>query len=246
MTLKPILSLLALMFASATYGDNKPTPLKLTDGRVFTEWRIMSETATHVFLKHRGGGVKVAKQLLPAELRAAYPIDEAKAKAEAAALAESERVGKQRKAEVEAERIKQHQALAAKSAARSRAVGDAVEKHRTGEAIRQAIDAESSDARQAEQYERMYAIVRTRAKRYYEAERRNGSGATLVFKIDYEFNEPRQVPGWSDRYEITGVAHYQYYDSVWGGSFSSHVGYFSALIAKGRCVDFTPRSSPTM
>lgn len=237
------LVLLALpLFAAA----EKAHPLKLADGRVFTEWTITGETASAVFVKYKGGGAKIAKKLLPPDVLAKYPIDDDAIKAEQAALAKAERAGNERKAMVEAARARDEEQRKATRATREQAVAAAVEAKRTEIAIARSVAAETPARALGDDPERLYALVRARAKRYYEAERRNGSGATLLFGINYEFDEPRPVPGWTERFEITGVAHYQFYDSVWGGSFSSHVGYFSAVIARGRVIDFTPRNGPAM
>ncbi len=55
--------------------------IALSDGRVFHDARIASQTPRTVVIAHAGGLAAVGKELLPADLRSQYPIDEAAARA---------------------------------------------------------------------------------------------------------------------------------------------------------------------
>ena len=54
--------------------------IALTDGRVFRDASVLSQTPRTVVIKHADGLSGVAKTLLPAELAARYPLDEAAAR----------------------------------------------------------------------------------------------------------------------------------------------------------------------
>jgi hypothetical protein len=74
-------SVIGWLFVSSAANE----PLRLLDGRVFYDWQVLSETATTVTIKHKGGGLKFEKRFLPEALLKVYPIDkEAVAKAAAA------------------------------------------------------------------------------------------------------------------------------------------------------------------
>jgi hypothetical protein len=66
--------------------------LKLTDGRVFEDYRITTQTPTTVTVRHAGGMARIEKKLLPPEVLEAYPVDEAAAPAEAAEIAKGRAV----------------------------------------------------------------------------------------------------------------------------------------------------------
>ena len=55
--------------------------ITLRDARVLRDARIVSQTPRNVTVRHAGGLSSVAKTLLPAELQAKYPVDEAAAQA---------------------------------------------------------------------------------------------------------------------------------------------------------------------
>src|SRR6266496_4315921 len=65
----------AMMSASAFAAD-----ILLKDGRVFKDAVIMSQTPRTVMIKHTTGLSSVAKELLPPEIQAQYPVDEAAAR----------------------------------------------------------------------------------------------------------------------------------------------------------------------
>lgn len=90
-TLRFMLALFAAVAAA------RAESITLTDGRVFEEAKITTQTPTHVTVRHQGGLQQVPKKLLPAELAAKYPIDEvaaekARVRAEAASRLNQDRV----------------------------------------------------------------------------------------------------------------------------------------------------------
>lgn len=110
--LLPIFLAASLFSAVAAAAD-----LTLTDGRTFAEYRVVSQTAARVTIRHQGGMSVVEKSLLPPELLAAYPIDKEAAVAEAAKIDEGKRLYEEQRAAVAAER-------AASSAARDERVAE--------------------------------------------------------------------------------------------------------------------------
>lgn len=70
----------ALALFAATAAARAET-ITLTDGRVFADAKILSQTPTHVTVRHGAGMIQIAKTLLRGDLRAKYPVDEAAAAA---------------------------------------------------------------------------------------------------------------------------------------------------------------------
>jgi hypothetical protein len=65
-----------LLFRSLSFA----TDLTLTDGRVYKNATIMSQTPLTVIVKHSAGLSSVSKNILPPELRTRYPADETAAR----------------------------------------------------------------------------------------------------------------------------------------------------------------------
>ncbi len=97
-------AILLLAFAS-TPAVASAADVTLTDGRTFHDATIVSQTPRKVVIKHARGLSGIEKTLLPADLRAAYPFDEAAARA-------AERQAAEARARADAF----HQAEAARSA----------------------------------------------------------------------------------------------------------------------------------
>lgn len=50
--------------------------ITLTDGRAFKDAKVLSQTPTHVTIRHAAGMNQISKAVLPDDLRAKYPIDQ--------------------------------------------------------------------------------------------------------------------------------------------------------------------------
>lgn len=215
------LFLTGLSFASAA---DVASSLQLTDGRVFADWKILSETPSSLVLKHKNGIAKVGKNLLPPDVLAAHPIDPEGAKREAENLAAAARAGEERQAALEAKNARLNEAAAHTKAANPTPVPSAPSVN----------------------YDVLENAATDRADEYFKTVRTNGSGYSLVFNFKTSELETRPVPGWSDRYEVTGKVRYQYYESTWGGSFSSVNSRFTVLLEyrpgdrRPKVVGFTP------
>jgi hypothetical protein len=205
--IKKILTVfVACVFALAAFGaDSKPAILKLSDGRTFSAWAIMSQTASAVVVKHKGGIVKIDKKLLPPDVLSLYPINEAKAEAEAAALARAKQAGDERRAEVEAQQQREYQlrlarAQAGQPSASAAANGPA--------AVAVLSPADHQKAAQA---------LRDRTERYFRGEFRNGATYSYIRDVSIDNIEIAPNQGWPGEYTISGKGHVTYYDSRYRG-----------------------------
>jgi len=104
---------LALLFAITSVAAG--ADLQIADGRIFKDYRIVSQTATTVTVRYTDGIAKVEKIKLPPDLLAQYPVDEKAAEAEAAEIAKGKALYQARaKATVQkAENVMQARAAAA-------------------------------------------------------------------------------------------------------------------------------------
>ena len=75
------LPLAAALFVLPLFSYLHGADITLRDARVLKDARIVSQTPRNVTVRHAGGLSSVAKTLLPAELQAKYPVDEAAAQA---------------------------------------------------------------------------------------------------------------------------------------------------------------------
>lgn len=78
--MKRLITVPALLLAFAAALPASAADLTLTDGRTFRDASIVSQSPRKVVIKHADGLSGVEKTLLPAELSARYPIDEAAAR----------------------------------------------------------------------------------------------------------------------------------------------------------------------
>jgi hypothetical protein len=208
--------------------------LELSDGRIFKDFRIISQTHSTVMVRHARGMAKVDKALLPPSLQDRYPIDR-----EAAASEEEK---------AQAARAKKQAAEDKAAAAEAKRIADI-----RAEEIRKNVE---FMARQSERLNptvdpgAVTDAVRRRAERYFNSERQpTGNNSSLKFTVSVEIDPPKAVPGWKNRFDVIGVGWYQYFDSK-GASFASDQSWFAAVVqldARGRptVVSFSPlRTEP--
>src|SRR5688500_1341367 len=112
---------LLLFFAIASLAC--AADLKLTDGRTFKDYRILSPTPTTVVVRHAGGAAKIPKQLLPADVLKSFPIDEEAAAVEAEQNAKGKALYEAQAKALLEQRAKEHAARLEKN----KPVADAVE-----------------------------------------------------------------------------------------------------------------------
>lgn len=66
--------LLLLQGVVAFAAAPNPEPLELSDGRIFEDWSVIRQTDDTITIRYAKGAAKIAKELLPPELLARYPI----------------------------------------------------------------------------------------------------------------------------------------------------------------------------
>lgn len=193
--------------------------LTLTDGRVFRDYRIVSQTASTVMIRYAKGAAKVEKQLLPPEILSQYPIDQEAVAAEA----------------------KAKEAEAAKAALR-----DQEAKKRQKEENDAFMKQQMERLHPTDTVEAITELVRQRVDRYVKTERKS-PWAGYTADINVTADTPRAVDGWDRRYEVTGVAWWQFFDSH-GASFGADKTWFRVDIRPDRngqlrVMDFAALSS---
>jgi hypothetical protein len=231
--------------------------LKLKDGREFKDYTIVAETATTITIRAGRAVVKVSKTLLPPDLLAKHPIDEAGAAAEAEenakgkavydaqvrAAAEEAKANQARKAESDQKRAEQKEIEAARAEGRRAAELAAARNEGAKAATKELTDAERR-RRQADQAiaetnaraagiaspaaaAKVKEVVRDYADTYFKTEYVRPANLTLEMKI--RLDEPRAVPAWANRYEATGLATWSSYVPQ-GSGFTSDKSYFEATV----------------
>lgn len=186
----------ALTAITATAAD-----ILLIDGRVLKNAEIISQSPSAVMIRHDTGLCSAQKKLLPADLLAKYPIDEAGERI-AEQKAEEGRRAASEWAKSEAQRIERLRADRAESAA-ANALRDA--------AIQVAEDTAYASARRE---------ITSRAKDWFRLEYKaaNGSRLTMGSTIVLDTLEP--VTGWPGCWRATGRARVEQYQSQ-GSTFTT-------------------------
>jgi hypothetical protein len=92
MFLKLFLAGLFVMASPASGAE-----LVLKDGRVFKEWKVMSVSAGYLTIRHADGAARVAKELLPPELLAKFPVDAAALEAEKREIERGRRIAEEQR-----------------------------------------------------------------------------------------------------------------------------------------------------
>jgi DNA-binding protein H-NS len=215
-----LMKTIRFIFAAATISASTfAADITLKDGRTFKDATIVSQTPRKVTIKHAAGLGSVAKDLLPSELLAQYPIDEAAAR--------------------EAER----QAVLARQAAREfekaeaeRATRVRAQREATATANEAAVGRDS--AREDAQYSAVEADALQRARQYFQYEYNPGNNSAATWDSNVTLSEVRPVEGWAGRWFVKGRAYMKYYQSQ-GRTFTSQTRDFEAYYYKdGRKTNF--------
>ena len=221
---------LLILFAFVTTAhsqDAEPTKLgdvKLSDGRVYKAAIFVSETPTHITVRHEGGLAKLDKAKLPAAMRSQYPIDQAAAERERAAEETS-------KAKIESDRRKLRDYEQAQSAKAAR--------ERRTTATTNAAQAASEEARAAATADQARQAAQRGAENYFRTTWRPGNTAVRVtdLLVTMETFEPK--PGWPGQWTFSGEGYVEFYMSS-GRTFTSNRVRFIGELENGRCK-ITPR-----
>jgi len=169
-------------------------PLKLGDGRTFTEWKVTGETSDSVYIRHSSGISKVLKSTLPEGLQVDYPVNEELAKAEKEKDAQ---VAKDRQSREEKQR---QQAAAAKAAAARQAVQDRANSREVRAADRTDIAA------------MVKRTAKTRADRFFEYEYpAMSTNRIFSFDVAIDAEEPEPWTGVPGLYTVKGKGYVKFY-----------------------------------
>ena len=180
----------------------------LSDGRVLKDATIMSQAPRTVIIKHAAGLSSVSKSLLPPELSARYPVDEAAAR-EADLRAAQARADARELEKAEAERTDRVRTQRAETAAVNAAV------------------AASEAAAEETRYENIRKSAESLARHYFEYEYNPGNNSTSVSDCSVTISEVRPVEGWAGRWLVRGRGFIKYYQSQ-GRSYMSQTRDFEA------------------
>lgn len=210
--MKPPLLALALLAAPLLRADT----IALTDGRMFTDARVVSVSPGRVCIRHAGGIVQVEKALLPPELAARYPADPqavATEDAQRAADAEKKSAQEERLAERRRELAARSSPAPAPHAVSAAEIEDTVEKY---------------------------------AERYFRDKYQSGSNDSVTFNVDVVTEPPQEMTGWLDQWRVAGEASFTHYRSSSWGSYQKETRRFEAIVLapageRPRVKDFTLR-----
>ena len=217
-----ILIALALVLTSLTLGQ--AADVTLTDGRVLRNATICSQTPLTVTIKHAAGLCSVSKKLLPPELAARYPPDEAAAR-ENALKAEQARAKAQALESAEAERVAREHARSEASAAVM-----------ASQPVRQAAEAKTK-------YESVRADAQARAEAYFNTEYEPVTQARNISSVRVSILECRLVEGWNNRWFVRGKCDVQSYEivKIYPYYLPHEIQENSRL---GQPLDYTPVDTP--
>jgi hypothetical protein len=186
----PTLFVLSVLCATTFAAD-----IALSDGRVLKDATIASQTPRNVTIRHATGLISVAKTLLPSELQAKYPVDEAAARA----AEENNQQARLRASELEQAEYQRSLKLKA-------------EREQTAKFNERApIEAE------ADQRDRLYAAkseVQTRAEKYFATEYDLVTKAKNIGSIKVTISELHLIEGWNNRWSVRGKCEVQYNGEV--------------------------------
>jgi len=193
--------------------------LLLSDGRSFKDATIMSQTPRTVTVKHANGLSSVAKELLPPDLKALYPVDETAAR-EAERHAVSARETTRELEKAEAERVARLRAERVESVAANTA------------------NAERDAAREEAKYAAVEREAAECAKHYFQYEYNPGNNSATPVDCSVTLSEVRPVEGWSGRWFVRGRRLLTYFQRQ-GRTFTSQTRDFEATYYKdGRKANF--------
>lgn len=183
---------LCIFLAAGITGSVFASEITLKDGRVLKDAKIVSEAPLKVTIKHAAGLGSVDKALLPAELQAQYPINEAAARAaDEKGRAAFKAAQDSRKAE--ADRLARMRAGRETSIAANHA------------------SQENEAARVKSETEAVEADAKVRAAAYFTGSTYSRNPVTKK-SCQVKITEVRPLEGWSGRWLVKGQASIKHYD----------------------------------
>jgi hypothetical protein len=217
--------------APASSAAGAPEALKLRDGRVLTNWRIVDESPEYVTIRHKGGISKISKKALPEPVRSAYPIDKEAAAAQRAA---DEAARRDREARVLGMRMLEEKARQEQNARAAEAAPQAA-----------AVNAAAAEAEQRVLFQRAYDAAKVRADRYFNYEF-EPSGTSRIYSINVavDAEDPEPWPGIPGRYTVKGKGFLAYYSRSHSGfdrATKEWIAYLDVTKFSAKVVDFRLR-----
>jgi Icc-related predicted phosphoesterase len=191
-SMKAILTLFGIiLLCSSAFADD----LTLTDGRVLKDATIKSQTPLTVTIKHAAGLSSVAKTLLPPDLQAKYPVDEA-----AARIANEKNQQARFKAR-ELEKAEYQRSLKVKA-----------EREETAK-----ISTRAPIEEEANRNDRLYTAkreVQSLAEKYFRTEYDLVTKAKNIGSLKVTISDLQLVEGWANRWSVRGKCDIQYNGEV--------------------------------
>ncbi|MFT3870101.1 MAG: hypothetical protein QM715_16760 [Nibricoccus sp.] len=178
---------IAILSSVTVFADD----VTLADGRVFKDAIIVSETPRTVTLRHATGLCSVAKPLLPAELQAKHPVDEAAAK-----VAEE----KNRQDRVRARELEQ--------AEYQRSLKLRAQREETAKLNERAPIEEESNRR--DRLNSARAEMQVRTEMYFKTEYPLVASAKNTGAIKVAFASLELIEGWANRWRGAGRCEIEY------------------------------------
>ncbi len=225
-----------LLFIYLFGGLALAADLKLSDGRTFTDFQIVSQTPMTVMVRHAKGAAKVQKNLLPPDVLAKYPIDEKGAIAEAEDNAKGKAIYQAKvDATHAADKKLSDEQMVQRKKERELEMMNAINREEENKRFIAQMAAQEAQKKKIASSPDSIAdavkrAVQRRATEYYQSEYTATLGHAPTSDIRTELNEPRAVPGWGGRFEVTGSAWFEYSDGLRYGTFKSMHQYFIAII----------------
>jgi hypothetical protein len=225
-TLRFMLALLATAAVARSQDASavKLGDITLTDGRLYKATALVSETSTHITVRHEGGIAKLEKAKLPEAMRTQYPVDQAAADRE---KADEET----RKAKIEADRrkLREYEQSQAARIARERQKAAALN---NAQVLSEQSRADSTEDRARESAQRG-------AENYFRTTWRPGNNAVRVTDLVVTLENFAAKPGWPGHWTFDGEGYVEFYMSQ-GRTFTSNRVRFIGELENGRCK-ITPR-----
>ena len=190
----------------------------LIDGRAFKDAVVFSQTPATVTIKYADGLVAVGKELLPPELRARYPIDEA-------GLREEER-----KAELSRKAAKEQAAAAERQ--------ERAQKKREEQPLVREKTESAAAATEPGQYAEIERAVKERAFLYFKYEYNPGNSSATSWNTEVVISEVRPVEGAPGRWFVRGRALLKFYQSQGRTYLSENCNFEATYSKEGRKTNF--------
>lgn len=204
------------LFLAASAVVAQAADIELSDGRVFHDAVVVSQTPGRISIRHREGISQVEKYLLTGDLAARYPADAATVEREDSRHASAAQVTERRRAE------------SAMAKSRRAAVN--------------ASDPDREARAEAAEWARM-ARIRDCAEAYARSHFERLEGSSWSFSSGAEIDDPVPMAGWNDQWRVSGLVALRDIHSQ--GGLTSQSRKFEVIVkwenGRFRVIDFNLR-----